>query len=119
MIVPSSTTHSGEKTTTVVVSRRYYWPHMKKEMFHFVKTYVKFLIKRASYQKQADLLQLLPILPKAWHSMFMDFINNLPKLQGQDAIFVMIDQFSKLAHMVLIVGTTTSFETTKLLLNAW
>ena len=49
----------------------------------------------------------------------MDFITSLPKSQGYDAIFVMVDRFSKLAHMVPIVGTTTVLETTKLFLNAW
>ena len=33
--------HRGEKTTIAVVSKRYYWPPMKEELAHFVKTCVK------------------------------------------------------------------------------
>lgn len=49
----------------------------------------------------------------------MDFITSLPESQGYDAIFVMVDRFSKLAHMVPTVGTATALETAKLFLNAW
>ena len=33
--------HRGEKTTIAAVSKRYYWPCMKEEIAHFVKTCVK------------------------------------------------------------------------------
>ena len=39
------------------------------------------------------------------HSKAMQFIMNLLKSQGHDAIFVMVDLCSKLAHMVLTWGT--------------
>ena len=111
--------HRGEKTTIAAVSKRYYWPGMKDEVAHFVKTCVKCQMNRASYQKQAGLLQPLPIPPGPWHSISMDFITSLPESQGYDAIFVMVDRFSKLAHMVPTVGTATALETAKLFLNAW
>ena len=111
--------HRGEKTTIAVVSRRYYWPGMKEEIAHFVKTCIKCQLNRASYQKQAGLLQPLPILPRPWHSVSMDFITRLPKSQGYDDILVMVDQFSKLAHMVPTMGKATTLETPNLFLNAW
>ena len=111
--------HRGEKTTVAVVSKRYYWPYMKEEIVHFVKTCVKCQINQASYQKQAGLLQPLPIPRGPWYSVSMDFITSLLELQGYDAIFVMVDRFSKLAHMVPTLGTATALETAKLFLNAW
>jgi putative transposase len=53
--------HRGEKTTIAAVSRRYYWPCMKEDIVHFVKTCVKCQLNRASYQKQANFLHPLPI----------------------------------------------------------
>ena len=41
----------------------------------------------------------------------MNFIMSLPELQGYDAIFMTVDQFSKLAHMVPIVWIATALET--------
>ena len=53
--------YRGEKTTITAVSKRYYWPCIKEEIAHFVKTCVKCQMNRASYQKQVGLLQPLPI----------------------------------------------------------
>jgi hypothetical protein len=111
--------HRGEKATIATVSRRYYWPGMKEDITHFVKTCVKCQLNRASYQKQAGLLQPLPIPPGPWHSVSMDFITSLPESQGYDAILVMVDRFSKLAHMVPTRGTATALETAKIFLDAW
>lgn len=111
--------HRGEKATIATVSRRYYWPGMKEDITHFVKTCVKCQLNRASYQKQAGLLQPLPIPPGPWHSVSMDFITSLPESQGYDAILVMVDRFSKLAHVVPTRGTATALETAKIFLNAW
>ena len=111
--------HRGEKTTIATVSKRYYWLYMKEEIVHFVKTCVTCQINRASYQKQAGLLQPLSIPPEPWHSVSMDFITSLPELQGYDAIFVIVDQFSKLAHVMPTLETATALETAKLFLNAW
>ena len=52
-------------------------------------------------------------------SVSIDFITSLSELQSYIAIFMIIDQFSKLAFMVLIVATATALETAKLFLNAW
>jgi hypothetical protein len=41
-----------------------------------------------------------------------NFITSLPEPQEYDAILVMVVRFSKLVHMVPIVGTATALETT-------
>jgi hypothetical protein len=92
---------------------------MKEEIAHFVKTCVKCQLNRTSYKKQTGFLQPLPILPGPWYSVSMDFITSLPESQDYDAILVMVDRFSKLADMVLTVGTATALKTAKLFLNAW
>ena len=49
----------------------------------------------------------------------MHFIMSLLKSQGHDAIFVMVDLGSKLAHMVLTWGTEFQLETARPFLNVW
>ena len=83
--------HRGENTIIAAVSKRYYWQGMKKEVAHFVKSCVKCQMNRASYQKQAGLLQPLPIPSGPWYSISMDFIISLPESQGYNAILVMVD----------------------------
>lgn len=53
---------------------------MKEEIIDIVKTCIKYQLNWASYQKQAGLLQSLPIPPDLWHSVSMDFITSLLEL---------------------------------------
>jgi hypothetical protein len=48
------------------------------------------------------LLQPLLILEHKWESISMDFITGLPKAQGKDYIYVVVDRFTKFAHFFMI-----------------
>jgi hypothetical protein len=50
----------------------------------------------------AGLLQPLPILEQKWESISMDIITSLPKVQGKDCIYVVVDRFTKFAHFYAI-----------------
>ena len=50
----------------------------------------------------AALLQPLPILEQKWESISMDFISGLPKVQGRDCLYVVVDRLTKFAHFFLI-----------------
>ena len=64
---------------------------------------------KAEHQKPAGLLQPLPIPEWKWDKIQMDFVTGLPKSQkGNDAIFVVIDQFSKVAHFLPVKETITA-----------
>jgi hypothetical protein len=48
----------------------------------------------------------------------MDFMTQLPKWNGMDAILVVVDKFSKLAKVAPIKMITT-FDSAKLFFNMW
>ena len=48
--------------------------------------------------KRQGLLHPLPIPGKPWSDITMDFIVQLPKLEGCSAILVVVDRFTKVAH---------------------
>jgi hypothetical protein len=50
----------------------------------------------------AGLLQPLPIPEQKWESISMDFITGLPKAQGKDCIYVVVDRLTKFAHFFVI-----------------
>jgi hypothetical protein len=49
------------------------------------------------------LLQPLPILEQKWESMPMDFITGLPKVQGKDCIYIVVEILTKFAHFYSIL----------------
>ena len=60
------------------------------------------------HMKPGGLLNPLPIPPRPWHSISMDFIVDLPTVEGKDSILVIIDRFTKMGHFIACSKTITS-----------
>jgi hypothetical protein len=57
-----------------------------------------------------EILQPLPIREKKWESISMDFITGLPKVQGKDCIYVVVDRLTNFVHFYAI---STEYNTIK------
>jgi hypothetical protein len=57
---------------------------------------------KSEHTLPAGLLQPLPIPEQKWESISMDFITGLPKVQGKDYIYVVVDKLTKFAHFYAI-----------------
>jgi hypothetical protein len=66
----------------------------------YVKTCLTCQQNRTLNKKQAGLLQPLSIPEGLWESVSMDFMVSLPPSRGFDAIMVVVDWFSKMAHFI-------------------
>ncbi len=75
-------------------------------------TYVKCQNMKYIYKKRYGLYRLQLILNEPWKNISMDFMTQLPKWNGMDAILMVVDQLSKLAKMVptKIIITTSTYE---------
>jgi len=51
---------------------------------------------------------------KLWSHILADFITKLPLAQGYDAILVVCNRFSKMAHFIATMEKTSAEELTKL-----
>jgi hypothetical protein len=64
---------------------------------------------KAEHQRPAGTLQPLAIPEWKWDKVEMDFITGFPRSQkGHDAILVVIDRFSKVAHFLPVKETITA-----------
>jgi hypothetical protein len=92
--------HGGAKRTTTFLKKYYYWPNLKDCAEEYVKTCLICQQNRTLNKKQVGLLQPLPIPEGPWESVSMDFMVSLPPSKGFDAIMVLVDRFSKMAHFI-------------------
>jgi hypothetical protein len=112
--------HPGRWKTLELVSRNYWWPRMSK----FIGLYCSScdLCLRTKTQRRAPYgeLQPLPIPEERWDTASVDFIVELPKSCGYDAIMVVLDSIGKRGHFIPMHTTVTAKDTARLFLhNVW
>jgi transposase InsO family protein len=91
--------HLGSGKTVELVTRRFVWPNMHREIKQYVSTCVPCQRNKPALQLPAGLLQPLPIPARPWSVVTMDLITQLPKTRaGHDAIVVFVDKLTKMAH---------------------
>ncbi len=101
--------HGGAKRTTTFLKKSYYWPNLKNCAEEYVKT-LTCQQNRTLNKKQVGLLQPLPIPEGPWESVSMVFMVSLPPSKGFDAIMVVVDRFSKMAHFIPTKDEATTQE---------
>jgi hypothetical protein len=69
---------------------------------------------KSGHMLPIGLLQQLPIPKQKWESIPMDFITGLPKVQGKDCIYVVVDRLTKFAHFYAILTEYNAVQVAKL-----
>jgi len=92
--------HFGVEKTISMLKEHYYWPKMSRDVEHVMsRCKVCQLAKSQSYLTAFTLL--CPSLWPHWEDVSLDFITGLPRTQRhKDAIMVVVDRFSKMAHFL-------------------
>lgn len=73
--------------------------------------------QRGENVSPAGLLQPLPIPEKNWIDISMDFIHGLPRSQGYEVIFVVVDRLSKYSHFFPMAHPYTTSSAARLFLD--
>jgi hypothetical protein len=75
----------------------------QKDVMRHVSERVTCQQNKSEHALPAGLLQPLPILEQKWESISMDFITGLPKVQGKECIYVVVDRLTKFSHFYTIL----------------
>jgi len=99
--------HGERWKMTELVTRNYWWPGVTKE----VEKYVEGCNACQRYKNRSEVPagKLMPnaIPEKPWSHISADFITKLPLAQEYDAILVVCDRFSKMAHFIATTEKTS------------
>jgi hypothetical protein len=92
--------HLGTAGTLELVGQKYWWMDLAKFTWRYVQGCQTCARNKTRNQKPAGLLQPLPNPEGPWLWMQSDFIVELPPSQGFDAIYVIADRLTKMAHFI-------------------
>ncbi len=107
--------HTGYQKTYDLLMRHFYWPNMYRDTKLYVRSCYTCQRTKVENRKVAGLLQPLPVPPRRWHTVTMDFIVQLPKsANGFNAIMVVVDKLSKRAYFIPTHTTADADATARL-----
>jgi len=92
--------HGGTAKTTELVQRKYYLPKMRETIKQYVKSCD--ICRRTKVVRHAPYGLMKPneAPDRPWKSISMDFITDLPLSEAADAILIIIDRLTKMAHLI-------------------
>lgn len=109
--------HSGIHTTIKRVSSLFWWPTLSQDIAKWVRSCEVCQRCKSEHVPYPGLLQPLPVPDQAWDTVTMDFIESLPKSGGKNTILVIIDKYTKFAHMLALQHPFSATQVAQLLLD--
>jgi len=93
--------HFGVAKTLDVLHEHFYWKKMNRDVQRICEQCITYRKAKSRVQSHGLYTPLL-VPTKPWLDISMDFVLGLPRSKkGRDSIFVVIDRFSKMVHLIL------------------
>ncbi|OMO52725.1 Integrase, catalytic core [Corchorus capsularis] len=109
--------HFGVDRTYDILHEHFFWPKMRHDVGKYVASCIVCL-QAKSTSKPHGLYTPLPIPHEPWTHISMDFVLGLPRSRrGKDSIFVVVDRFSKMAHVIACTKTDDAINVANLFLK--
>lgn len=110
--------HAGFDKTYQSIARTFYWTGMYEETKNYVASCLPCQQNKSRNSNKLGLLQPLPIPIQKWSQVSMDFITQLTKTKrGYDAIIVIVDKLTKMAHFIPTTTTVSATQVATLFMN--
>src|SRR6266436_893126 len=87
--------HFGHHKTINLIRCSYHWPGLTRVVKQYIRSCTVCAHSKANRHKLYGFLKQLPIPPHPWESISMDFIKQLPTLEGNTAILVIVNCLTK------------------------
>jgi hypothetical protein len=94
--------HHGCFKTYSHIMERFSWKGLEDDVLKHIRECTTCQQNKSEQTHSAELLQPLLVPEQKWESISMDFITSLPRVQGRDCIFVVVDRLTKFAHLFSI-----------------
>ena len=102
--------HFVFKKTLTLLRRDYTWPSIRFDCKTFIAHCVLCVRNEPNRHRPYGFLQRLPIPERSWHSISMEFIEQLPLCGGFTSILVAIDRLSKESVFISTTDNTTAMD---------
>ena len=103
--------HPGSTKMYQDLRPKFWWSCMKREIAEYVAECDVCRRVKAEHQRPAGTLRPIAIPEWKWDEVGMDFITGFPRSQkGNNAIWVVIDRLSKVAHFLPEIGRASCRE---------
>ena len=93
--------HPGCAITLEKVAKRFYWPHMSRDVQEFVDSCIACATSKHATQSPKGLLQPMPIPTTCFETVSVDFLGPLPETTKKNTqLMSVVDHFSKRVVLV-------------------
>jgi len=92
--------HMGQDKTIELIQRNFWWPKMNERIIDFIRSCPNCQKNKASRHQPYGLSSPLELPYTPWQSIAMDFITELPISDSCDQLWVIINRFTKMAHLL-------------------
>jgi len=97
-----------------LIKRNYWWPGIKTDVKKYVQGCFKYQQNKVQHMKKTGELYPLKTPEGLWKEISINIIGPLLKLNRQDAIVVIVDQFTKMIHFKATTTNVLSEEIAKI-----
>ncbi len=105
--------HPGSRQTLPLLQAQYWWPSMPCNVIRYIRSCSVCTMSSTPRHLPVSKLVPLPISCRPWSHMGIDFVTDLPELEGHTCILVAVDRFSKAFKFIPLRGLPTALETTE------
>ncbi|GAA5921705.1 hypothetical protein JCM1841_007097 [Sporobolomyces salmonicolor] len=111
--------HLGPKKTLASLSASFYWPGMSKSVLQYVSSCDGCQRHKARTTRRAGKLHSLPVPPRAFSDIGLDFVGPLPLSEGRDMLLTITDRLTGYTRLLACRSKDGAKEIAELVYRGW